>query len=85
MKNAGLADVWVESGAFAQNSTSDMMEGKAYIRAVRGHVMAYEALCRIKWKLFQSWARKDHHCKALKMKLKFCMTSLQINTLKQWM
>ena len=29
-----------------------------YYRAVRGHVMAYEALCRIKWKLFQSWAGK---------------------------
>ena len=34
--------------AFAQYSTSAMMEGKAYYQAVRGHVMAYEALCRIK-------------------------------------
>ena len=51
MENAGLDDVWVESGAFAQNSTSAMVEGKAYYRPVRGHVMAYEALCRIKWKL----------------------------------
>ena len=58
MKNEGLDDVWVESGAFAQNSTSAMMEGKAYYRVVRGHVMAYKALCRIKWKLFQSWARE---------------------------
>ena len=32
--------------------------GKAYYRAFRGHVMAYEALCRIQWKLFQSWARE---------------------------
>ena len=35
--------------------TCAMMEGKAYHRAVRGHEMAYEALCRIKWKL---WARE---------------------------
>ena len=47
MENAGLDDVWVNSGAFAQNSTSAMMEGKAYYRAVRGHVMAYEALCEM--------------------------------------
>ena len=45
MENAGLDDVWVESVAFSQNSTSAMMEGNAYIRAVRGHVIA---LCRIK-------------------------------------
>ena len=45
MKNAGLDDVWVESGAFAQNSASAMIEGKAYIRTVRGHVIA---LCWIK-------------------------------------
>ena len=54
MENAGLDDVWVESGASAQNSTSAMMEGKIYYRAVWGNMMAYEALCRIKWKLFQS-------------------------------
>ena len=58
MGNTGLDDVWVESGAFAQNFANAMMEGKTYYRAVRGHVMAYEALCRIKWKLFQSWAGK---------------------------
>ena len=57
IENAGLDDVWVESGAFAQNSTSAMMEAKAYYRAVWGHVMAYEELCWIKRKLFQSWAR----------------------------
>ena len=45
MENAGLDDVWVEFGAFSQNYTSAMMEGKAYIRAIRGHVIA---LCRIK-------------------------------------
>ena len=51
MENGGLDDVWVESGAFAHNSISVMMEGKASYRAVRGHVMAYEALCLIKWNL----------------------------------
>ena len=36
-----------------------MMEGKSYYRNVRGHVIAYEALCRIKCKLFQSWVRES--------------------------
>ena len=58
MENAGPDDVWVESGAFAHNSTSAMMEGKAYYLAVRGHVLAHDALFRIKWKIFESWARK---------------------------
>ena len=58
IENAGLDNIWVESGAFAQNSTSAVMEDRAYYGAVRGHVMAYRALCRIKWKLFQSWARE---------------------------
>ena len=50
----------MESGAFAQNSTSAaIMEGKAYYRAFWDmYVMAYEALCRIQRKLFQSWARE---------------------------
>ena len=30
MGNAGLDDVWVESGPFAQNSTSAMMDGIAH-------------------------------------------------------
>ena len=54
MENAGLDDVWVESGTFARNSTSAMMEVKAHYRAIRGHVIAYEELCRIKWELYQS-------------------------------
>ena len=37
MKNVGLVDVWIESGLSACNSTDQMMEGKSYYRAVRGH------------------------------------------------
>lgn len=35
-ENAGLDDVWVESGLFAENSIESMMEGKSYYRAIRG-------------------------------------------------
>ena len=47
MENSGLADIWVESGVFAQNTTGAMLEGKQYYRAVRGHLLTYEALSRI--------------------------------------
>ena len=35
MENTGLVDIWIESGAFAERSTSAMMDGKAYYRPVR--------------------------------------------------
>ena len=55
MENSGLADIWVESGVFAQNTTGAMLEGKQYYRAVRGHLLTYEALSRIYWQYFTSW------------------------------
>ena len=47
MENTGWVDIWVESGAFAEDSTDAMMEGKAYYRAVRGHTLTYQALWQI--------------------------------------
>ncbi|CAB3991828.1 Hypothetical predicted protein, partial [Paramuricea clavata] len=55
MENSGLADILVESGVFAQNTTGAMLEGKQYYRAVRGHLLTYEALSRIYWQYFTSW------------------------------
>ena len=59
MENSGLADAWVESGVYAQNSTDAMLEGKQYYRAVRGHTLAYEALSRIYWHYFTAWLRDN--------------------------
>jgi hypothetical protein len=55
MDSTGLTDIWVESGSFAEGSTTAMMEGKAYYRAVRAHTLTYEALWQIYWRLFSSW------------------------------
>ena len=33
------------------------MDGKAYYRAVCGHLLTYEALWRIKWRYFFDWVR----------------------------
>jgi hypothetical protein len=43
MENAGIADIWVESGLFAENSPDAMMTGKSYYRAVRAHTWTYKA------------------------------------------
>ena len=50
---------------------SAIVEGKAYYRAVRGHVMAYEIFCRIKLKIIQSWARERLSLQDLDDKVQF--------------
>ena len=69
MENAGLVDVWVESGLFACNSTDQMMEGKSYYRAVRGHTLAYEALNRIYWNNFVKWIGTQEHLKMPELRI----------------
>lgn len=64
VESAGLDYVWIESGVFAPNNTETVLEGKAYYRAVRGHMLAYESLWRIRWRLFLDWLA-DHQQTAL--------------------
>ena len=58
MENTGLADVWVEAGAFAEGSADAMMESKAYYRAVQRHMLTYEALQQIYWSFLVHGATK---------------------------
>lgn len=51
----GLEDAWTETGLFSPNSSQNILEGKAYYRAVRGHTIALEALWRTRWKMFCEW------------------------------
>lgn len=60
MECAGLEDVWVETGIFAPNTASTVLDGKAYYRAVRGHLLTYEALWRLKWRMFQTWLQNKN-------------------------
>ena len=70
MENAGLVDVWIESGLFAYTSTNQMMEGKSYYRAVRGHTLAHEALNRIYWNYFVKWVGTQEHLKMPELRIK---------------
>ena len=58
--SAGLDDIWVEAGLFARNSTEQMLDGKAYYRAIRGHVLAYEAIFKISWQMFLDWLQSTN-------------------------
>jgi len=60
MENSGLEDVWLEAGVFGPNTVNTVMEGKAYYRAVRGHLLTYEALWRLKWRYFEVWLSENH-------------------------
>ena len=54
-ESAGLDDVWVQSGIFGQNAAKSMMDGEHYYRAIQGHILAYEALSRMKFEAFSDW------------------------------
>jgi hypothetical protein len=55
-ESSGLRDIWIESGVFGDNSTLHMLSGHAYNKAVRGHKLTFEALWRILWPEFETWA-----------------------------
>ena len=54
-QDAGLRDIFIESGVIAEGSVSGVLDGRRYNRAVRFHKLMYEALQRLAWKGFQSW------------------------------
>ena len=60
MEYSGLEDVWVETGVFGQNTASKVLEGKAYYRAVRGHLLTYEALWHLRLQYFREWLARRH-------------------------
>ena len=68
MENAGLDDLWTESGLYATNTTASMLEGKAYYRAVRAHRLTYEALWTIKWPMFETWLQENDYMEDLDIK-----------------
>ena len=51
-QDAGLRDVFIESGVIAEGSVTGVLEGCRYSRAVRFHKLMYEALQKLIWKGF---------------------------------
>ena len=50
--DAGLRDVFVETGIVAQGSVSAVLEGRHYNRGMRAHKLMFEALLRLAWTHF---------------------------------
>ena len=53
-RDAGLKDIFIESGVIAEGSVSGVLDGRRYKRSVRFHKLMYEALQRLAWKGLQS-------------------------------
>ena len=51
-QDAGLRDVFIESGVIAEGSVSGVLDGRRYNHAVRFHKLMYEALQRLVGKDF---------------------------------
>ncbi|XP_035662311.1 uncharacterized protein LOC118406391 [Branchiostoma floridae] len=62
-EDAGLRDVCIESGVIAEGSVSGVLTGHKYNRAIRFHKLMFEALNRIAWMGFQSWAEEHEGIK----------------------
>lgn len=54
-QDAGLNDICVESGVIADGSMGAVMKGRTYNRAVKLHMLLYEAVMRLAWKGFPTW------------------------------
>ena len=58
-QDGGLESIIIEAGVVAEGSVSSVMEGRQYNRGVRTHKYMYEALLRLAWKEFISWAQEN--------------------------
>ena len=59
MEGSGFEDCLVEAGVYSGAVISKIMAGKAYNRGIRAHKLLFEALSRLKWKAFISWAEEN--------------------------
>ncbi|CAL1293796.1 unnamed protein product [Larinioides sclopetarius] len=51
-RDAGLEDIFIESGLVAQNSLNGVMNGNHYNRSIRAHKIMAEALETLRWQSF---------------------------------
>ena len=58
-ESSGLREILVESGVYSEVTANQILSGKQYNRAVRGHKIIYEALYRMLLHAFQDHALAD--------------------------
>ena len=61
--DAGLKDIIVESALVAENSAQQVLKGKHYNNAMRGHMYVAEAITRIGLYAFEDWLKKTNKFK----------------------
>ncbi|XP_050506598.1 Krueppel-like factor 3 [Diabrotica virgifera virgifera] len=53
--DSGFADVWLDSGLYAQSTIDGILSGKKYNKAIRAHKLTYEAVSRLLITLYKKW------------------------------
>lgn len=46
-RGSGLVEAWVESGLLGKNTTEQVLQGKAYSKAMRAHKISFQAMWRL--------------------------------------
>ena len=44
LQSSGISDIWAESKVFGETTFENILKGKHWNRAMRGHKLSYEAL-----------------------------------------
>jgi len=69
MKGSGLVEAWVESGLLGPKATEQVMNGKAYKRAIRAHKITLQSL----WQLLMPFLLE--FCQKLPRNICSCLLS----------
>lgn len=66
-KDAGLSNIFIESGIVAEGSVNGVLNGKHYNRSIRCHKLVFEALSRLLWNAFFNSMPADECTESLKI------------------
>ena len=57
--DSGVTDLWIDTGIFNECTANQMMQGKFWNRAIRGHKLMHEALSRLLLEKFRQWQKDE--------------------------
>ena len=57
-QESGLEGVFIESVLYGSSSAMALLQGKSYIKGIKGHKLIMEVLLHLKWDAFCSWVSK---------------------------
>ena len=70
LQGGGAETIWIESGTFGVNVVQSVLNGRHYVRSVKGMTILSEALQRIQWMEFFKLQDMEHYtevCNVLRL------------------